>query len=258
MRVDHTPFQFGTQPVRVVMMDDTPWFVAADVCDVLDLGNPRSSLALLDADEKGVHTVDTLGGPQELSTINEPGLYSLILRSRKPQAKAFKRWVTHEVLPSIRKTGQYSASPVPAIPATYAEALRLAAEMAEQVERERVENLRKTEIIREMAPKADFTDAVSSAINAQTINEAAKVMGTGQKRLFSFLRENGYLRYNNEPYQKYIDNGLFRLREKKRNLPNGEVQTYTQTLMTGKGLIYFQNRLFGKNLELSALPELAA
>lgn len=256
MRLDHTPFQFGTHSVRVVMIDDSPWFVALDVCEVLELGNPYSSLTLLDADEKGLQIMETLGGPQEMVTINEPGLYSLVMRSRKPQAKAFKRWVTHEVLPSIRKTGQYSAAP--AIPATYAEALRLAAEMAEQVERERVENLRKAKIIEELAPKADFTDAVSSAINAQTINEAAKVMGTGQKRLFAYLRDNGYLRYNNEPYQKYIESGLFRLREKKRNLPNGEVETYTQTLMTGKGLIYFQNRLFGKSLDLSALPESAA
>jgi prophage antirepressor-like protein len=91
-------------------LDDTgnPWFVAMDVCRALDLSNHRSSLALLDDDEKGVHTVDSLGGPQEMIVISEPGLYSLILRSRKPEAKAFKRWVTHEVIPSIRRTGQYT------------------------------------------------------------------------------------------------------------------------------------------------------
>lgn len=90
-----------------VMTDDQgePWFVAKDVCAILGLSNPRTSLALLDEDEKGVHTMDTPGGKQELTTVNESGLYSLILRSRKPEAKAFRRWVTSEVLPSIRKHG---------------------------------------------------------------------------------------------------------------------------------------------------------
>lgn len=87
------------------MLEGEPWFVAADVCRALGLGNSRQTLSYLDDDEKGVITSDTLGGKQEMSTINEPGLYSLILRSRKPEAKAFKRWITHEVIPAIRKTG---------------------------------------------------------------------------------------------------------------------------------------------------------
>lgn len=95
--------EFGK--VRVVGHDGDPWFVAKDVCECLELGNPRSSIALLDEDEKGVHSVDTPGGKQEMTIVSEPGLYSLILRSRKPEAKAFKRWVTHDILPSIRKTG---------------------------------------------------------------------------------------------------------------------------------------------------------
>lgn len=102
------PFAFEGVEVRTLMLDGEPWFVAIDVAAVLDLGNPRSSMALLDDDEKGVHSVDTLGGTQTLATINEAGLYSMILRSRKPEAKAFKRWITHEVLPSLRKTGSYA------------------------------------------------------------------------------------------------------------------------------------------------------
>lgn len=101
------PFDYSGQTVRTIDLDGEPWFVAADVSAVLELGNPRSSLALLDDDEKGVHAVDTPGGVQRVTVINEPGLYSLIFRSRKAEAKAFKRWVTHEVLPSIRKTGGY-------------------------------------------------------------------------------------------------------------------------------------------------------
>ena len=95
--------------MRAVTLDGEPWFVAADVCRALGLGNSSMAVSKLDDDEKGVITSDTLGGKQEMSTINEPGLYSLILRSRKPEAKAFKRWITHEVIPAIRKTGGYIA-----------------------------------------------------------------------------------------------------------------------------------------------------
>ena len=98
---------YKNSPVRIVEKGGEPWFVAKDVCDILALGNPRSSIALLDEDERGVHSMDTPSGKQEMGIISEAGLYSLILRSRKPEAKAFKRWVTHEVLPSIRKSGAY-------------------------------------------------------------------------------------------------------------------------------------------------------
>lgn len=97
--------------VRTVDVNGEIWFVAADVCDALTVAHAASSLRNLDSDEKGVHTVHTPGGSQEMTTINESGLYSLILRSRKPEAKAFKRWVTHDVLPAIRRTGQYGGSP---------------------------------------------------------------------------------------------------------------------------------------------------
>jgi prophage antirepressor-like protein len=107
-------YQFGDREIRVIDLDGEPWWVAADVGAVLDLSNLRSSLALLDEDEKGVHSMDTPGGPQSITVISESGLYSLILRSRKPEAKAFKKWVTSEVLPSIRRTGSYQAPPVSA------------------------------------------------------------------------------------------------------------------------------------------------
>jgi prophage antirepressor-like protein len=105
-------FSFPTHSLRVVMRDGEPWFVAADVCEALTIGNNRDATARLDDDEKGVGIVDTLKGPQELVIINESGLYSLILTSRKPEAKKFKKWVTSEVLPAIRKTGRYVAPQV--------------------------------------------------------------------------------------------------------------------------------------------------
>ena len=98
---------YKNSPVRIVEKDGEPWFVARDVCKVLEITKVDSAIRNLDADEKGAHTVSTPGGNQEMTIVSEAGLYSLILRSRKPEAKAFKRWVTHEVLPSIRKTGAY-------------------------------------------------------------------------------------------------------------------------------------------------------
>lgn len=102
-------FEFGGDPIRVhIDSDGVTWWVAADICAALDIRNPRDAVASLDDDEKGVGTTDTLGGPQKVATVNEPGVYNLIFRSRKPEAKAFKRWVLHEVLPSLRKTGSYA------------------------------------------------------------------------------------------------------------------------------------------------------
>lgn len=122
--------EFGA--VRVVDVNGEPWFVARDVCECLELGNPRTSIALLDEDEKGVHTMDTPGGQQKMSIVSEAGLYSLILRSRKPEAKAFKRWITHEVLPSIRKTGGYGQWNLPRAPKSFPDALRMIADIEEE------------------------------------------------------------------------------------------------------------------------------
>lgn len=104
------PFAYGEQPVRVAEIDGEPWFVAVDIAAVLDLGNIHSSIALLDDDERGLHTMETPSGTQQVVVISEPGLYSLILRSRKPQATPFRRWITHEVIPTVRKHGMYATA----------------------------------------------------------------------------------------------------------------------------------------------------
>ncbi|MFP5203212.1 MULTISPECIES: BRO family protein [Bacillus] len=100
-------FNYQDQEIRTVIQDGQPWFVAKDLCEVLEIKNNRDALSRLDEDEKGVVLTDTLGGAQELAAVNEPGLYALILSSRKPEAKQFKRWITHDVIPTIRQTGQY-------------------------------------------------------------------------------------------------------------------------------------------------------
>lgn len=110
---DITPFNFGTHAVRVITRNNQPWFVASDVCQALGYSNSRKAVAdHLDDDEKGVTTSDTLGGKQQLTIISESGLYALVLRSRKPEARKFAKWVTSEVLPSIRQTGGYQAEPL--------------------------------------------------------------------------------------------------------------------------------------------------
>ena len=122
-------FSFQSHSVRVLGTPDKPWFVAKDVCDVLEIENHRDTLAkALEDDEKGVDTIYTLGGQQKMLTVNESGLYSLIFRSRKPEARQFRRWVTNEVLPAIRKTGGFRSSrPVPASPSAGNDPLLLVA-----------------------------------------------------------------------------------------------------------------------------------
>jgi anti-repressor protein len=182
------PFTFpetGT-PVRTVTVDGEPWFVGTDVARVLELGNIHSSLALLDDDEKGIHSVETLGGAQRVVTVNEPGIYSLILRSRKPQAKAFKRWITHEVIPSIRRTGSYSVAPVEM---TKLEALQAAieSEQARLVAEARVA---------ELEPAATSWNVLASGDGDYSVADAAKILARdpdislGRNRLFTILAEN--------------------------------------------------------------------
>lgn len=108
---DLTIFRFeGTHEVRTVVRDGEPWFVAKDICDILEISQYRDAISTLDEDERASVVVDTLGGPQNMSAVNESGLYALVFKSRKPEAKAFRKWVTSEVLPTIRKTGQYKTA----------------------------------------------------------------------------------------------------------------------------------------------------
>lgn len=228
----------GRWQVRTVVVGGEPWFVAKDVCGVLDIGNSRQATERLDEDEKGVITTDTLGGQQAVTIVSESGLYSLILTSRRPGAKAFKRWITHEVIPAIRKTGSYSTTLQFDIPKNYAEALRLAANLWE-------ENQEQKATLAVMAPKAEFHDAVASSEDAQPVGYAAKVLGTGQNRLFARLRGEGILMDDNRPYQQYLNPGYFRVIEQTWTDSAGNVHLTTKTLVTGKGLAWLQKRLSG-------------
>lgn len=154
-------FEFKTHELRTVLIDGDPWFLAADLCAVLGLANPRSSLALIDEDEKGVHTMDTPGGLQEVVIVNEPGMYSLILRSRKPEAKTFKRWITHEVIPEIRRTGSYGVPAQPAIPSSRELALMVIAE-ADRADAAEALAEQRADQLAEVAPKVATLDAIEA------------------------------------------------------------------------------------------------
>lgn len=204
--------QFGQ--LRAVEQDSGPWFVAADVCQALDIQNTSQAIAALDEDERSMLSIGRQGNAH---IINESGLYALTLRCRdamKPgtKAHAFRKWVTSEVLPAIRKTGSYSVESHHAIPATYADALQLAANL----EKERAALAAENEA---MKPKALFADVVMTSKDGILIGDAAKVgdLGLGQNTLFEQLRNDGVLikdgKRRNHPAQRYIDQGLFTLSE---------------------------------------------
>lgn len=234
-------FLFGAARIRVTPDDlGNPWWYAAEVCAVLDIANPRDAMGRLDADEKST-VASTDGGP-ERNIINESGLYTLILGSRKAEARVFKRWVTGTVLPSIRRTGQYTAPSAPQgqvvpfqVPKTLAQALRLAADQAEQLEHQAA-------TIQVLQPKAAFHDAVHDGQGAQSIREVAQVLGTGQNRLFAWLRGQRILLENNLPYQEHLDAGRFRVVESTWTDRDGCTHPVTKTLVTGKGLTWLQGK----------------
>ena len=195
--------EFGQ--VRVVERNGEPWFVAKDVCECLELGNPRSSLALLDEDEKGVHSVDTPGGKQEMTIVSEPGLYSLIIRSRKPEAKAFKRWVTHDVIPSIRKRGLYATENVvnqildnPEFGIQLLTALKEEREARVNAEKRVaiLSHVRKTYTTTEIAKELGFRSAV--AFNRVLCEQHIQYKQNGTYVLYAEYAELGYVHIKQE------------------------------------------------------------
>jgi anti-repressor protein len=229
--------EFGE--VRAIEKDGEPWFVAKDICDCLGYIDTESALRKLDTDEKLTRKLYASGQNREMSLINESGLYSLVLRSNKPEAKKFKKWVTSEVLPSIRKTGQYAA------PQTYEEVMANALALADKKVRELKDKIAKDR------PAVTFSNAVQGSDNAILVRAFAKILAnsgviTGQNRLYQWFRDNAYLNRNNEPYQAYIERGLFEVVE--RVLGDGS-QTFTvrTTKVTGKGQVYFTNKLISED-----------
>lgn len=232
-----------------------PWFVAKDVCDILELGNTTNALRALDEDEKTNFTncnVAQNGGRVPL-IISEPGLYKLVMRSRKPEAKEFQRWVTHEVLPSIRRTGGY-------IPTTdadddmtiLAKAVMIGQRTMEAQKQKIAEQ--QTRIV-ELEPKARFADAVAASDGTCLVGELAKMlrqngMDIGQNRLFRLLQADGYLGKSgsnrNVPTQRAMELGLFRIKETTVTHADGHTTVSRTPKVTGKGQRYFIDRYWGR------------
>lgn len=230
-------FNYNNNQIRTEMIDSEPWFCAKDVCDVLELNNiSEATRGLREKDLTSV-VLNSGGQNREMLFVSESGLYQLIFRSRKPEAEQFRYWIADEVLPAIRKTGGYSL-----VPKTLAEALRFAADQAEQIEQQQ-------KLLLEQQPKAEFYDAVAGSKDAIAIGEAAKVLnaGIGQNNLFKFLRDQGVLMNNNLPYQEYCDRGYFRVVEQKYTKPNGDVCVSFKTLVYQRGLEFIRKLLAKKN-----------
>lgn len=243
--------EFGA--VRVAEINNEPWFVAKDISDVLEYRTSSDMTRILDEDEKmhlsreevltRIKCVTEINN-KGMNFINESGLYSAILRSNKPEAKKFKKWVTKEVLPTIRKTGGYLGN---AEEMTEEEIMAKALMVAQKT----IEN--KNKIIEELKPKAIFADAVSASHTSILVGELAKILkqngvDTGQKRFFEWLRDNGYLIKRkgsdyNMPTQKSMDQGLFEIKETTINHSDGHISISKTPKVTGKGQVYFINKL---------------
>lgn len=239
--------EFGE--IRTVSINNEPWFVASDICKALDISNPSVAIARLDEDERSKFN---LGRQGEGNIVNEYGLYSLVLASRKPEAKKFKRWITHEVIPSIRKHGGYIAGQdTMTDDQLLAKALLVA--QSKIAERDQI-IAQKQERIEQMKPKALFADAVSASKHSILVGDLAKLICQngyliGQKRLFQWMRDNGYLMTQgssyNRPKQRYVERGLFEIKESTINNPDGSVRITITPKVTGKGQVYFVNKFLG-------------
>lgn len=240
-------FDFHGQEVRAVTIDNEPYFVGKDIADIL--GYQRADNAIrnhVDEEDKLTHRFSASGQNRNMTIINESGLYSLILSSKLPQAKEFKRWVTSEVLPTIRKNGMYATDELldnPDFAIATLQKLKEEREAKKQLEAQ----------IEADRPKVIFSDAVSASHTSILVGEFAKIMrqngaDMGQNRMFAWLRENGYLisrkgSDRNMPTQKSMELGLFEIKETTINHSDGHISINKTPKITGKGQLYFTEKI---------------
>jgi anti-repressor protein len=254
--------EFGE--IRTTTKDGEPWFVAADVCEHFGMTNRNRIMQSLDDDEKGGTQMTTPGGMQTITIISEAGLYNLLfalqpskargvsdeyIEKRCAELKAFKRWITHDVIPTIRNTGGY-VSNEQAFVDTY---LPFADEGTKAMFSQTLSALRQANAkIAQDKPKVLFSDAVSASSSSIHVGDLAKILKqngveVGQKRLFSWLRENGYLiksgASKNMPTQRAMEMGLFEIKETIISHADGHTAIIRTSKATGRGCVYFVNKL---------------
>jgi anti-repressor protein len=238
-------FNFSGKEVRVIMHDGQPWWVAKDVCTAIDVDQTQTRR--LDEDEKGLRSIQTLGGDQVMLTVNEPGLYSLILGSRKPEAKPFKRWITHDVLPAIRRTGMYAADELLENP-------DLLIQAATKLKEERAARRALEAKVEEDRPKVVFAEALEVSKDSVLIADLAKILkqngiNIGEIRLFKELRERGYLIKSgseyNMPTQRSMELQIMEIKVGQRGSASEGMKVTRTPKITGKGIGYFINKYKG-------------
>ena len=239
---------FGT--IRVAEINGEPWFIAADGCQALEVKNGRDALSRLDDDEKGVALTDTLGGKQEMATVSEAGLYALVLSSRKPEAKAFKRWVTHDVLPSIRKHGAYMTEEILQKTLEIPDFLiSLATKLKEEREARIAAELDKavlTQQVAELRPKASYYDLILQCASLLSVTEISKDYGMSAKAFNKKLHELR-IQYQQSGvwflYAEYQDGGYTQTKTQNYSRSDGSQGAKTHMYWTQKGRLFLYERL---------------
>lgn len=243
---DLVSFEFNGNAVRTVLIEGEPWWAAKDVAEVLEYSDTQAMTRRLDSEDISTCTDVSSGQGRNITIINEAGLYSAILGSSKPEAQAFKRWITHEVLPSIRKTGGYSV----ALPKTLPEALRAYAAVIEAREAAEAK-------IALMKPKAEFFDQVANSKDAIPMRQVAAVLnmpGWGRNKLFEFLRSEKILDNDNLPYREYQDRGYFRVIERSWADTKGERHIAYSTLVYQRGLEFIRKSITRNQQAIAVIP----
>ncbi|MCS6142269.1 phage repressor protein/antirepressor Ant [Latilactobacillus curvatus] len=235
---DLQSFTFEGNGVQTIQHDGFTWFKANSVTNILGISNTTQAIQRLDEDERSMFNIGRQGNT---NFISEAGLYKLIGASRKPAAKKFNRWVTHEVLPSIRQNGSYTVQQQPQLPQSFAEALQLAADQAKQLEAQK--------------PKVLFAESVATSNSTILVGDLAKIISgngvsIGANRLFSWMRQNHYLISRrgsdwNMPTQRSMNMGLFQIKETVINRSDGSPTVSKTARVTGKGQQYFIKKFLG-------------
>ena len=232
--------------IRAIEQNGEPWFVAKDVCEVLEIKNTTQALQRLDPDEVTMLNIGGLSG--DTNIVNEYGLYSLVLGSRKPEARQFKRWITHDVIPTIRKHGGYLTTE------KIEEVLNdpdTIIKLCQDLKAERAKRKDAEQTIETQKPKVLFADSVVASHKSMLIGELAKIIKQngyeiGQRRLFEWLRSNGFLCKMGESYnlptQYAMERKLFEIKKSTVNAPNGNVIVTNTVKVTPHGQIYFVNK----------------